>query len=166
MRWTFNNWIVMEDDSTNCQVHFIQMTVGIAICWYEWDPSRRKAAQRGLWRQNHAWAKCRRMAPQKGKEADGPRHQRVCTFVFVYDTWSYWLALVMVIPVDLQLNCSIIYLYRDLKAEEDSEEDQAESDVRQQLLSIPDLPPSLLPPPPGGWKVKVNTEWGWKISTL
>lgn len=48
----------------------------------------------------------------------------------------------------------------DLKAEEDAEEDQAESDVPPQLLSIPDLPPSLLPPPPGGWKVKVNTEWG------
>lgn len=32
--------------------------------------------------------------------------------------------------------------------------------VPPQLLSIPDLPPSLLPPPPGGWKVKVNTEWG------
>lgn len=66
----------------------------------------------------------------------------------------------MVIPVDLELNRSIIYLYRDLKTEEDSEEDQAESDIRQQLLSIPDLPPSLLPPPPGRWKVKVNTEWG------
>lgn len=48
----------------------------------------------------------------------------------------------------------------DLKAEEDTAEDQAESDVPPQLLSIPDLPPSLLPPPPGGWKVKVNTEWG------
>lgn len=48
----------------------------------------------------------------------------------------------------------------DLKAEEDTEEDQAESVVPPQLLSIPDLPPSLLPPPPGGWKVKVSTEWG------
>lgn len=48
----------------------------------------------------------------------------------------------------------------DLKTEEDSEEGRAESDVPEQLLSIPDLPPSLLPPPPGGWKVKVNTEWG------
>ncbi|KAM9338057.1 zinc finger matrin-type protein 5 [Symphorus nematophorus] len=48
----------------------------------------------------------------------------------------------------------------DLKTKEDSEEGQDESDVPQQLRSIPDLPPSLLPPPPGGWKVKVNTEWG------
>nr|XP_046230171.1 zinc finger matrin-type protein 5 [Scatophagus argus] len=48
----------------------------------------------------------------------------------------------------------------DIKTTEDSQEGQAESDVLQQLLSIPDLPPSLLPPPPGGWKVNVNTEWG------
>ncbi|KAF3702044.1 Zinc finger matrin-type protein 5 U11/U12 small nuclear ribonucleoprotein 20 kDa protein [Channa argus] len=46
------------------------------------------------------------------------------------------------------------------KIKQDSEEDQAESEIPQQLLSIHDLPPSLLPPPPGGWKVKVNTEWG------
>lgn len=48
----------------------------------------------------------------------------------------------------------------DLKNKDGSEESQAESEVPPQLLSIPDLPPSLLPPPPGGWKVKVNTEWG------
>ncbi|XP_068430222.1 zinc finger matrin-type protein 5 [Clinocottus analis] len=48
----------------------------------------------------------------------------------------------------------------DLKDKEDSEEGQEESDILQQLLSIPDLPPSLRPPPPGGWRVKVNTEWG------
>ncbi|XP_023275361.1 zinc finger matrin-type protein 5 isoform X1 [Seriola lalandi dorsalis] len=48
----------------------------------------------------------------------------------------------------------------DVKNKEDSEEGQTESDVPQHLLSIPDLPPSLRPPPPGGWKVKVNTEWG------
>lgn len=48
----------------------------------------------------------------------------------------------------------------DLNTKEDSEEAQAESDIPQQLLSIPDLPPSLCPPPPGGWKVIVNTEWG------
>lgn len=54
-----------------------------------------------------------------------------------------------------------------MKAEEEEEEedeeeekDQVERDVRQQLLSIPDLPPSLLPPPQGGWRVNVNTEWG------
>lgn len=45
-------------------------------------------------------------------------------------------------------------------AEEDSEEGQTQSEVLQQLLSVPDLPPSLLPPPPGGWKVKVESEWG------
>lgn len=48
----------------------------------------------------------------------------------------------------------------DLKNKEDCEEGQTESDIPQQLLSFPDLPPSLLPPPPDGWKVKVNTEWG------
>lgn len=48
----------------------------------------------------------------------------------------------------------------DQKTMEDIEEDQTESEMLQQLLSIPDLPPSLLPPPPGGWKVKVHTEWG------
>lgn len=66
----------------------------------------------------------------------------------------------MVIPVDLDFNCFIIYICRDSKDKQDSEEGQEESDIPQQLLSIPDLPPSLLPPPPGGWKVKVNTEWG------
>ncbi|XP_060928852.1 zinc finger matrin-type protein 5 [Limanda limanda] len=48
----------------------------------------------------------------------------------------------------------------DLKQKEDSEEEQSESDIPPQLFSIPDLPPSLIPPPPGGWKVKVNAEWG------
>ncbi|XP_029940941.1 zinc finger matrin-type protein 5 [Salarias fasciatus] len=49
---------------------------------------------------------------------------------------------------------------RDLKTAEDSDEGQTQSDILQQLLSFPDLPPSLLPPPPGGWKVKVDSEWG------
>lgn len=48
----------------------------------------------------------------------------------------------------------------DLNTKEDSEEGQAESDIPQQLLSIPDLPPSLRPPPAGGWKVIVHSEWG------
>lgn len=48
----------------------------------------------------------------------------------------------------------------DLKTEEESEEGQTDRDILQQLLSIPDLPPSLLPPPLGGWRVKVETEWG------
>ncbi|XP_029926371.1 zinc finger matrin-type protein 5-like [Myripristis murdjan] len=47
-----------------------------------------------------------------------------------------------------------------LKDEEDEEGSPAESDIPQQLLSVPDLPPSLLPPPPGGWKVNPTTEWG------
>lgn len=66
----------------------------------------------------------------------------------------------MAVPVDLEFNCSIIYVCRDKKIEQDSQEDQAESDIPQQLLSLPELPPSLLPPPAGGWKLKVNTEWG------
>ncbi|XP_042365834.1 zinc finger matrin-type protein 5 [Plectropomus leopardus] len=48
----------------------------------------------------------------------------------------------------------------DLKNKDDSEEGQEESDIPQQLLSVNDLPPSLMPPPPGGWKVKLNTDWG------
>lgn len=48
----------------------------------------------------------------------------------------------------------------DRENKEDSEEGQEESEILQQLLSISDLPPSLLPPPPGGWKVTENTEWG------
>ncbi|XP_008284710.1 zinc finger matrin-type protein 5 [Stegastes partitus] len=48
----------------------------------------------------------------------------------------------------------------DLKTKDDNEEGQPEIDIPQQFLSIPDLPPSLLPPPPGGWRVKANTEWG------
>ncbi|XP_076020494.1 zinc finger matrin-type protein 5 [Genypterus blacodes] len=48
----------------------------------------------------------------------------------------------------------------DLKDKEDSEGDGVDRDVPPQLLSIPDLPPSLLPPPPDGWKVRVNTDWG------
>ncbi|XP_029025264.1 zinc finger matrin-type protein 5 [Betta splendens] len=48
----------------------------------------------------------------------------------------------------------------DPKIREDSEDEQTESEIPQQLLAFPDLPPSLLPPPPGGWKVRVTTEWG------
>ncbi|XP_062290805.1 zinc finger matrin-type protein 5 [Scomber scombrus] len=47
----------------------------------------------------------------------------------------------------------------DLKNKDDCEESQTESDIPQQLLSFHDLPPSLIPPPAAGWKVKVNTEW-------
>ncbi|XP_007568260.1 zinc finger matrin-type protein 5 [Poecilia formosa] len=48
----------------------------------------------------------------------------------------------------------------DSKTKEDNEEDEAESDIPQQIFSIPDLPPSLLPPPPGGWRVSASSEWG------
>ncbi|KAG7499019.1 hypothetical protein JOB18_027528 [Solea senegalensis] len=48
----------------------------------------------------------------------------------------------------------------DLKNKDDIEEAPTESDVPHQFLSVPDLPPSLMPPPPGGWKAKVNNEWG------
>ncbi|XP_038152767.1 zinc finger matrin-type protein 5 [Cyprinodon tularosa] len=48
----------------------------------------------------------------------------------------------------------------DLKTKEDNEEDEAEWDIPQQLFTIPDLPPSLVPPPPGGWRVSPSTDWG------
>lgn len=70
------------------------------------------------------------------------------------------LAGLMVTLVDSEYKASIIYLCRDLKTEEDSEEVQSDRDVLLQLLSVPDLPPSLLPPPPGGWTRQENTEWG------
>lgn len=69
-------------------------------------------------------------------------------------------------PVDYEFTYSIIYFYRDLKTEEDSEESQTENGILQQLLSILDLPPSLQPPPPGGWKINMNTEWGWVTFAL
>lgn len=68
----------------------------------------------------------------------------------------------MVTVDDSGYKASIIYLCRDLKTEEDSEEVQSDRDILLQLLSVPDLPPSLLPPPPGGWTRQENTEWGWK----
>lgn len=40
------------------------------------------------------------------------------------------------------------------------EECPEESDIPPVLLTIPDLPPSLLPPPVSGWKVSLHTEWG------
>ncbi|XP_061555427.1 zinc finger matrin-type protein 5 [Phycodurus eques] len=40
------------------------------------------------------------------------------------------------------------------------EEERMPSDVPPQIFSIPDLPPSLVPPPPGGWKVNGDAEWG------
>lgn len=70
------------------------------------------------------------------------------------------LAGLMVTLVDSEYKASIIYLCRDLKTEEDSEEVRSDRDVLLQLLSVPDLPPSLLPPPPGGWTRQENTEWG------
>lgn len=50
-----------------------------------------------------------------------------------------------------------------LKEEEEEEEDleKGRTDaIPPQLLSIPDLPPSLLPPPPGGWTALLGSEWG------
>uniref|UniRef100_A0A3B3HB74 Zinc finger matrin-type protein 5 n=1 Tax=Oryzias latipes TaxID=8090 RepID=A0A3B3HB74_ORYLA len=47
----------------------------------------------------------------------------------------------------------------DLKTKEDREEVEEDNEIPHQLLSMPDLPPSLLPPPPGGWRVFVNAEW-------
>ncbi|XP_030643054.1 zinc finger matrin-type protein 5 [Chanos chanos] len=42
----------------------------------------------------------------------------------------------------------------------EDEEREENSDIPPHFLSIPDLPPSLLPPPPGGWKHTVQNEWG------
>lgn len=35
-----------------------------------------------------------------------------------------------------------------------------ESSLPQQLLALPELPPSLRPPPASGWKLDVHTHWG------
>ncbi|XP_066517718.1 zinc finger matrin-type protein 5 [Hoplias malabaricus] len=45
-----------------------------------------------------------------------------------------------------------------LKPEEKREAES--SDQPTFLLSIPDLPPSLLPPQPGGWRGTSHSEWG------
>lgn len=39
------------------------------------------------------------------------------------------------------------------------------SELPAQFMSFPDLPASLLPPPPGGWKDVPVTEWGWTNDT-
>ncbi|KAJ8393914.1 hypothetical protein AAFF_G00054470 [Aldrovandia affinis] len=44
--------------------------------------------------------------------------------------------------------------------EEEEEAAPEHSDIPPHLLSIPDLPPSLLPPPPKGWDQAPCTEWG------
>lgn len=47
---------------------------------------------------------------------------------------------------------------RVLKMEE--EECAENIEIPPYLLSIPDLPPSLHPPPTGGWRVTQHNEWG------
>ncbi|XP_051749284.1 zinc finger matrin-type protein 5 [Ctenopharyngodon idella] len=47
---------------------------------------------------------------------------------------------------------------RVLKVEE--EECTENIEIPPYLLSIPDLPPSLHPPPIGGWRVTLQNEWG------
>uniref|UniRef100_A0A8C1B262 Zinc finger matrin-type protein 5 n=2 Tax=Cyprinus carpio TaxID=7962 RepID=A0A8C1B262_CYPCA len=47
---------------------------------------------------------------------------------------------------------------RVLKMEE--EECAGNIEIPPYLLSIPDLPPSLHPPPTGGWRVTLHSEWG------
>ncbi|NP_001291163.1 zinc finger matrin-type protein 5 [Esox lucius] len=44
--------------------------------------------------------------------------------------------------------------------DEEDEANQPENDIPPHFLTIPDLPPSLLPPPHGGWKIKARIEWG------
>ncbi|XP_019727743.1 zinc finger matrin-type protein 5 [Hippocampus comes] len=44
--------------------------------------------------------------------------------------------------------------------QDEREEDLTQSDIPPQIFSIPDLPPSLVPPPPGGWKMDSNAKWG------
>ncbi|TRY83618.1 hypothetical protein DNTS_022099 [Danionella cerebrum] len=39
-------------------------------------------------------------------------------------------------------------------------EEEDRTEIPPYLLSIPDLPPSLHPPPAGGWRVTVHNEWG------
>ncbi|KAK2912031.1 hypothetical protein QQF64_027939 [Cirrhinus molitorella] len=47
---------------------------------------------------------------------------------------------------------------RVLKMEE--EECAENIEIPPYLMSIPDLPPSLHPPPTGGWRVTLHNEWG------
>ncbi|KAJ8346752.1 hypothetical protein SKAU_G00281530 [Synaphobranchus kaupii] len=42
----------------------------------------------------------------------------------------------------------------------EEEQSPQATDVPPHLLSIPNLPPSLLPPPPTGWQDASHTEWG------
>ncbi|KAM9793284.1 zinc finger matrin-type protein 5 isoform X2 [Syngnathus typhle] len=44
--------------------------------------------------------------------------------------------------------------------EEQQEEERTQGDLPPQIFSIPDLPPSLVPPPPGGWKAEGSAQWG------
>ncbi|XP_063068634.1 zinc finger matrin-type protein 5 [Engraulis encrasicolus] len=46
--------------------------------------------------------------------------------------------------------------------DEDEEDDEKPLplDLPLHFLSIPDLPPSLLPPPPGGWTTALQSQWG------
>ncbi len=53
------------------------------------------------------------------------------------------------------------FIFRVLKLEE---EECAETiEIPPYLLSIPDLPPSLHPPPTSGWRVTQHNEWGWNV---
>ncbi|XP_068508910.1 zinc finger matrin-type protein 5 isoform X1 [Syngnathus scovelli] len=44
--------------------------------------------------------------------------------------------------------------------QDQQEEERTQGDIPPQIFSIPDLPPSLVPPPPGGWKADGSAQWG------
>lgn len=69
---------------------------------------RGKMAGRGLWGPNCVWAKCRRMALEKGEEASCPQQQRVLTFLFCFKLVPTWLACLVSVLVHLESNCSFI----------------------------------------------------------
>lgn len=48
-------------------------------------------------------------------------------------------------------------------SEEEEDEKPLGLDLPPHFLSISDLPPSLLPPPPSGWTNTLQSQWGWAL---